>query len=108
MESQVYYAFAKQQGQAYITGVPIYLASLAVCPIGVQLKKFQTPKKRKNTLNLFSLFTSEAKGSNQFCKGRQLTNLAKGGNCTIGYFPPRIFDIFLFGIKIFLYEYLEY
>ena len=48
-------------------------------------------QKRKNTLNSFSLFTTEAKGSNKFCK--------------VGYFPHRIFDIFLFEIKILLYKF---
>ena len=41
-------------------------------------------QKRKNTLNLYSLFSSEAKG---------VTNFAKGGNWL---FPHRIFDFFLF------------
>ena len=86
----------------------------------VNVLKFRTPKKKKkkkNTLNLFSLLSSEAKGSNQFCKGRQVTNFAKGGNyyialiaslCKIGYFPHRIFGIFLFEFMIFLYEVLEH
>ena len=50
-------------------------------------------QKRKNTLNSFSLFTTEAKGSNKFCK--------------VGYFPHRIFDIFLFEIKDFTVQILE-
>ena len=63
----------------------------------VNILKFRIPKK-KNTLNLFSILT---------------INFAKGGNliaslCNIGYFPQRIFVIFLFEIKIFLYESLEY
>ena len=44
-------------------------------------------RKRKNTLNVFSLLTNEAKGSNKFCI---------------------IFGIFLFEIKICLYEFLEH
>ena len=46
-------------------------------------------------------------------KGREVTNFAKGGNLIaslykIGYFPHRIFGIFLFEIKILLYKFLEY
>ena len=46
-----------------------FLIALAMHTINVP--KFQKHQKRKNTLNLFSLLTSEAKGSNKFCKGRQ-------------------------------------
>ena len=39
--------------------------------ITVNVLKFLThKKKKKTTLNLFSLLNSEAKGSNKFCKGR--------------------------------------
>ena len=46
-------------------------------------------------------------------KQREVTNFAKGGSliaalCKIGYFPHRIFGIFLFEIKILLYEFLEH
>ena len=46
-------------------------------------------------------------------KQKEVTNFAKGGNfiashCKIGYFPHRIFDIFLFEIKILLYKFLEH
>ena len=62
-------------------------------------------QKRKNTLNLFSLLTSETKGSNKFCKGggSLIASLYK-----IGYFPRRIFDVFLFKINILLYKFLEH
>ena len=39
-------------------------------------------------------------------KQREVTNFAKGGK--IGYFPHRSFGIFLFEIKILLYEFLEH
>ena len=38
-------------------------------------------------------------------KQRELTNFAKGGK--IGYFPHRIFGIYLFEIKILLYEFFH-
>ena len=46
-------------------------------------------------------------------KQREVTNFAKGGNliaslCKIGYFPHRMFGIFLFEIKILLFEFLEH
>ena len=37
--------------------------------------KTANTNKRKNTLNCFSLLTSEAKGSNRFCQGRQFNCL---------------------------------
>ena len=37
-------------------------------PIYGKCSKISNTKKRKNTLNLFSLLTSEAKGSKTFCK----------------------------------------
>ena len=45
-------------------------------------------------------------------KQREVTNFANGGNltpalCKTGYFPHRIFGIFLFKIKILLYKFLE-
>ena len=39
-------------------------------------------------------------------KQREVTNFAKGGS-KIGYFPNRVFGIFLFKIKILLYKFLE-
>ena len=46
-------------------------------------------------------------------KQKEVTNSAKGGNliaslCKIGYFPHKIFGIFLFEINISLYEFLEH
>ena len=78
----------------------------------VNVLKFRTPKKQKNTLNVFSSLSVEAKGSNKFCKRRQL-NFAKEGNlivslCEIGYFPHRILGIFLFEIKILLNKFVEH
>ena len=52
----------------------------------VNVLKFQTSKK-KNTLNLYSLLTIEAKGSNKFCKGRQF--IASLSSQNIWYFPFR-------------------
>ena len=46
-----------------------YLNAASKCP------KILNTKTEKNTLNLFSLLTTEAKGSNQFCKGRQFNCL---------------------------------
>ena len=46
-------------------------------------------------------------------KQREVTNFAKGGGnliaslCKIGYFPHRMFGMFLFKIKIFMYKLLE-
>ena len=65
--------------------------------IKVKFLKFRTWKKNY-TMNLFSLLTIEAKGSNKFCKGRS----------KIGYFPHRVFGIFLYEIKIVLYKFLEH
>ena len=39
--------------------------------------KILNTKKRKNSVNLFSLLTIEAKESNQFCKGRQFKQIMK-------------------------------
>ena len=54
--------------------------------------------------------TNFAKGGNvtNFAKGGNVTNFAKGGNFKIGYFPHRIFGIFLLEIKILLFEFLEH
>ena len=46
-------------------------------------------------------------------KQGDVTNFAKGGNliaslCKVGYLPHRMFGIFLFEIKILLYEFLEH
>ena len=35
-------------------------------------------------------------------------NFAKASLCKIGYFPHRMFGIFLFEIKILLYKFLEH
>ena len=51
--------FVSQVAQAGLE--PVWIRSM------VNVQKFRTPKKKKNTLNLFSLLTSEAKGSNKFC-----------------------------------------
>ena len=51
----------------------------------VNVLKFRTPK-RKNTLNLFALLASEAKGSNKFCKGKQNWQLPLQTFC---HFPFR-------------------
>ena len=59
----------------------------------VNILKFRTPKKGKTLLNLFSLLTTEAKGSNQFW---------------LLPFLHRIFGIFLFEIKILLFQFLEH
>ena len=45
-------------------------------------------------------------------KQREVTNFAKGGNliaslCKIGYFPHRMFGIFLFEIKILLFDFFR-
>ena len=69
----------------------------------INVLKFEH-QKRKNILNLFL--------SSPF-KKREVTNFAKGGNliaslCKIGYFPHRMIDIFLFEIKILLFEFLEH
>ena len=50
---------------------------------------------KENTLNLFSLLTTQAKGLTNFAKGGNYTNFTNGGNliaslCKIGYFPHRI------------------
>ena len=55
----------------------------------------------KVNLNLFSLLTIEAKGSNQVCKDRHTL-------CKTGYFPHRMFGIFLFENNILLYAFLEH
>ena len=64
--------------------------------------KFQTPKKRKNILNLFSLLTSEAKISDKFCK--ELPPFAKLVTSLTEFLV--FFGIFLFEIKILLYKFL--
>ena len=62
-------------------------------------KNFEHQKKNKCPKFIFSpLITSEAKGNNKFCKGRQF-------NCKTGYFPYIIFGIFLLEIKILLYKF---
>ena len=48
--------------------------------------KFQTPKKKEHPKFIFSIASL----------------------CKIGYFPHRIFGIFLLEIKILLYEFLEF
>ena len=72
---------------------------LQVCTSNVL--KFRTSKKKEHPQFLSSPF-----------KQREVTNFAKGGNliaslCKIA-FPHRMFGIFLFEIKILLFEFLEH
>ena len=63
--------------------IPSYITAFQSSPVNIY-------NDRKNTLNLFSPLTTEAKGSNKF------------------YFPHKMFGIFLFEIKILLYKLLEH
>ena len=57
--------------------------------ITVNVLKFRTPKKKEHPKFI-------------------LTSPLIASLCKIGYFPHRIFRIFLFKIKILLYEFLEH
>ena len=63
----------------------------------VNVLKFRTPKKKEHTKFIFS--PHQWSKGNRFRKGRQFNYLP----LQIGYFPHRIFDIFLFEIKILLH-----
>ena len=69
----------------------------------VNVQKFR-PSEKERTPSIYFL-------SSPF-KQREVTNFAKGGNliasfCKNGYFPHRMFGIFLIEIKILLFEFLE-
>ena len=72
--------------------------------ITVYVQKFRTSKKKEHPKFIFSPHHS---------KEREVTNFPKEGNltaslCKIGYFPHRMIGIFLFEIKILLFEFLEH
>ena len=78
-------------GGVYLFKYMIHRVSSKVI-LRVNVLKFRTPKKKEHPKFIFS--------PDQF-KQREVTNSAKGGNliashCKIGYFPHKIFGIFLF------------